>query len=193
MDICGYGLADLRGNCAVRFVAQQVYPNSFALAGIYEAGAQAMGSWVVVIVIGLLLLNEVLNETGIIRRVAYWFLTRKAARKSPWGFTFMFLLSGFAVGFFLDVTAAQVFMLALAKEIFEILGMTKEDKWTKVITIGLTFTVVITFAITPICHTLPILCMGIYSAIAQTSINWLSYMLIALRSESSSGLLCITF
>jgi len=161
------------------FIAQQVYPKPFALAGVYEAGAQSIGNWCVVIVIGLLLLNEVLNETGIIRRVAFWFLTRKAARRSPWGFTFMFLLSGFAVGFFLDVTASQIFMLALAKEIFEIVGMNKEDKWTKVITIGLTFTVVITFAITPICHTLPILFMGIYSAIAQVSVNWLSYMLIA--------------
>jgi di/tricarboxylate transporter len=91
----------------------------------------------------------------------------------------MFLLSAFVIRVFLDVTAAQIFMLALAKEIFEIGGMEKEDKWTKVITIGLSFTVIITFAITPICHTLPILFMGIYSAIAQAGINWLSYMLIA--------------
>lgn len=162
------------------FIAKEVYPGSFALAGVYEAGQQSLGNWCVVIVVGLLLLNEVLAETGIIRRVAFWFLTRKAAKKSPWGFTFMFLLSGFVVGIFLDVAAAQIFMLAIAKEIFEIVGMTKEDKWTKVITIGLSFTVIITFAITPICHTLPILFMGIYSAIAQTSVNWLSYMLIAI-------------
>ncbi len=162
------------------FIAQQIYPNSFALAGVYEAGMQSIGNWCTVIVIALLIFCEVLNETGIIRRVAFWFLTRKTARRSPWGFTFMFLLSGLVVGIFMDVAIAQVFMLALAKEIFSMLDMTKEDKWTKVITIGLSFTVVIAFAITPICHTLPILFMGIYGAIAQTAINWVSYMLIAI-------------
>ena len=91
----------------------------------------------------------------------------------------MFLLSALVIGIFMDVSIAQIFMLALAKEIFSMLGMEKEDKWTKVITIGLSFTVIIAFAITPICHTLPILFMGIYGAIAQTTVNWVSYMLIA--------------
>lgn len=162
------------------FIAKQVYPGSFALSGVYEAGQQSIGSWVIVIVIGLLLLNEVLSETGIVRRIAFWFLTRKAARKSPWGFTFMFLLAVFVIGCFLDVSIAQIFMLAIAKEVFAVVGMDKDDKWTKVITIGLSFTAIITFAITPICHTLSILFMGIYGAIAQTSINWLSFMLIAI-------------
>ena len=162
------------------FIAQDIYPNSFALAGIYEAGAQSIGNWCVVIVIGLLILCEVLNETGVIKRVAMWFLTRKTAMKSPWGFTFMFLLSAFVIGLLMDVAIAQVFMLALAKEIFGILGVDKNDKWTRVVTIGITFTVVMAFASTPICHTLPILFMGIFSAIAGTSVNWVSYMLIAL-------------
>ena len=65
---------------------KEVYPGSFALAGVYEAGSQSIGSWVVVIVIGLLLLNEVLSETGIVRRIAYWFLTRRAAKKRALGF-----------------------------------------------------------------------------------------------------------
>ncbi len=162
------------------FIAKDIYPGSFALAGVYEAGMQSIGNWCTVIVIALLIFCEVLNETGIIRRVAFWFLTRNTAKRSPWGFTFMFLLSALVIGIFMDVAIAQVFMLALAKEIFAVVGMEKEDKWTKVITIGITFTVVIAFAITPICHTLPILFMGIYGAIAQTSVNWVSYMLIAL-------------
>jgi hypothetical protein len=94
----------------------------------------------------------------------------------------MFLLSAFVIGFFLDVTAAQLFMLALAKEIFEIVGMEKEDKWTKVITIGLSFTVIITFAITPICHTLPILFMGSIPP-SRRRYHWLSYMLNAVPSD----------
>lgn len=161
------------------FVARDVYPGSFALAGVYEAGMQSIGNWVVVILIGLLIFCEVLNEAGIIKRIALWFLTRKTARRSPWGFTFMFLLAAFVIGLLMDVTTAQVFMLVLAKEIFDVLGLTKEDKWTRVVTIGITFTVVMTFGATPVCHTLSILFMGIYSDIVGASVNWISFMLIA--------------
>lgn len=73
--------------------ATEVYPNSFALASVYEAGMQSIGNWCVVIALGLLIFCEVLNKTGIIRRVALWFLTIKAAKKSAWGFTIMFLLA----------------------------------------------------------------------------------------------------
>lgn len=161
-------------------VATQVYPNSFALASIYEAGMQSIGNWCVIIVIALLIFCEVLSETGIIRRIALWFLTRKIAKKSPWGFTFMFLLAALVIGLFMDVSGAQVLLYALATEVFVILGISTEDKWAKVISIGIMVSVVIAFAITPICHTMPILFMGIYSAIAQTGINWLAYMAIAI-------------
>jgi sodium-dependent dicarboxylate transporter 2/3/5 len=161
------------------FVATDIYPGSFALAGVYEAGLQSFGNWCVVIVIGLLLLCEVYAETGVIKRIALWFLTRKTAMKSPWGFTFMFLLAALVIGLLLDVSCALIFMLALAKEIFTRLGLNEDDKWTRVITIGITFTVIMGFAATPICHTLPILFMGIYAAIAGVGVNWVSYMLIA--------------
>ncbi len=174
-------------------VAKEVYPASFSLAGVYEAGAQSFGSWCVVIVICLLIFCEVLNETGVIRRVAFWFLTTRTARKSPWGFTFMFMTASLVIGLFMDVSIAQIFMLALAKEIFELVGMDKDDKWTKVITIGLTFTVVLAFAATPICHTLAILFMGIYGAIAGVGVNWLAYMLVAVPVAIVIWLVMIAF
>lgn len=162
------------------FIATDVYPSSFALASVYEAGMQSIGNWCVVIALGLLIFCEVLNETGIIRRVALWFLTRKMAKKSPWGFTFMFLLASLIVGVFMDVTASQLLLFALAREVFDIVGAKQDDKWSKVISIGITFSVVLAFAATPICHTMPILFMGIYSAIAGVGINWLGYMAISL-------------
>ena len=157
------------------FIATDVYPNSFALASVYEAGEQSIGNWVTVIVIGLLIFCEVLNETGLIRRIAIAFITTKFARKGPWAFTFMFFLAAFIIGLFMDCTAVQILMFALATEIFQLLGVGTEDKWAKVMSIGVTFICVVTCAATPICHTMPILFLGIYSGIAGTAINWLGY------------------
>lgn len=160
---------------AFGFVAVDVYPNSFALASVYEAAEQSVGNWVTVIVIGLLLFCEVLAETGLIRRIALAFLTSKFARRGAWPFTFMFLLATFVIGLFVDCTAVQIFLFALATEVFQILGVETEDKIAKVISIGITLCVIFTCAATPICHTMPILFMGIYGAIAQTTVNWLAY------------------
>lgn len=174
-------------------IATDIYPNSFALASIYEAGQQSIGNWCVVIVLGLLLFCEVLNDTGIIRRVALMFLTSKTAKKSAWGFTRMFLLASLIIGLFMDVSAAQLLLFALSYEVFDILGITQEDKWAKVITIGLTFSVVLSFAATPICHTMPILFMGIYSSIAGVDINWLAYMGVALPAMIVIWLLMLAY
>lgn len=161
------------------FVAMDVYPKSTAMAGIYEAGAQSFGNWIILIVLGILIYVEVLNDTGIIRRMSLWFITRDAAKKGPWAFTFMFLLAAYVVGCFMNVTAAQLILFALAKEVFEITGMKTDDKWPKVITIGITFTVIIAYCATPFSHELSLLFMGIYGAIAGVPVNWLGYTLIA--------------
>ncbi len=174
-------------------IATKVYPNSFALASVYEAGMQSIGNWCVIIVIALLLFCEVLGQTGLIRRVALWFLTRKIAKKNPWGFTFMFLFASLIVAIFMDVTASQLLLYALATEIFELLGIEKEDKWAKVISIGIMISVVLSFAATPICHTMPILFMGIYSAIAGVTVNWLGYMAVALPCAIIIWLIMLCF
>ena len=158
------------------FIAWDIYPNSFALAPVYEAGMQSIGNWCVVICIALLLLCEVLSETGLIRRIALAFITSKIAKRSAWGFTFMFLLAAFVIGMFMDCTATQLLLFALATEVFKILDIGTEDKWAKVISIGMTFAIIFGFGATPFCHTMPLLFMGIYSGIAQTDVNWLSYM-----------------
>ncbi len=160
------------------FIAMDVYPASFALASVYEAAAQSWGNWVVVLVLGLLLLCEVLSESGLIRRIALAFLTSRFAKKGPWAFTFMFLLATFVIGLFIECNGVQVLLFALATEIFQMLGIGTEDKAAKVISIGITICVIISCAATPICHSMPLLFMGIYSAIAQTPINWIGYTAI---------------
>lgn len=162
------------------FHAFAIYPNSFQMHGIYEAGTQSFGNWIVIFVIGCLLLCVALQEVGSIRRLALWFVSRKFARKNPWTFTFMLLLSALVISLFLDVLPAQFFMLGVAHEMFCLFGFKKGEHWPKIIVVGITFTVILGFAMTPICHPLPILFMGIFSAISGTPVNFLSYMLLGI-------------
>ena len=92
----------------------------------------------------------------------------------------MFLFATMAISLFLDCVAAEFFMLGIAHEIFAIFGFKKGDKWPKYMVIGITFTVILAFAMTPICHTASILFMGIYSGITGQAANVLGYMLVGI-------------
>ena len=159
--------------------AQSVYPNSWQLSGVYEAGQQSFGNWITIFVIACLLVCYALQKSGTITRICMAFITSKSAHKNPKAFTFMFVLAALVISLFLDVAPAQLFVLAIAHEVFEILGFKKGDKWPKYMVICITYSAVIGFAMTPICHTLPILWMSIYSAITGVASNILLYVAIA--------------
>ncbi|MDR2487118.1 MAG: anion permease [Clostridiales Family XIII bacterium] len=166
--------------CLFAFQAQEIYPGSYQMAGIYESGIQSFGNWITLFVLGTLVLCQALDETGTIRRITMWFLTRDFAKKSPWNFTFMLWLSGLVVALFLDVTVAQIFMIKIAHELFKELGFRKGDAWPRTVIIGITFTAILGFTMTPICHTLPILFTGISASITGQPVNLLTYMLVGI-------------
>jgi di/tricarboxylate transporter len=66
-------------------------------------------------------------------------------------------------------------MFGIAHEMFKILGFKKGDRWPRYVMIMITFSAVIGFCMTPICHTLPILWMSIYSAIVGQPASIASY------------------
>ena len=133
--------------------AKEIYPNSWQTNGIYEAGAQSFGNWIVVFALGCLILCVALEESGIIKRIVMKFITSKSARTNAWMFSFMILAATMVISLFMDCVAAEFFMLGIVHEIFDMLGFKKGDKWPKYMVIAITFTVILAFAMTPICHT----------------------------------------
>ncbi len=159
-------------------IAKDIYPGSFQRAGIYEAGMQSFGSWIVLFVLGCLILTVALYKSGSINRIAYWFITRKTAKRGIWRFTYMFLLATLVIGCFTDALPVQIFMLGIAYEVFDDLGYKKGDMWPKVMVTGITFCAIISFVMTPISHPLPLLFIGIMEGIAGVKANLFLYMLV---------------
>lgn len=159
--------------------AMVVYPNSWQLAGVHEAGQQSFGNWITIFVLATLLVVYALEQAGTLRRICMAFITSKAARKGPWNFTFMLILAGLVIALFLDVSPAQLFMLGLAHEMFTILGFQKGDRWPRYVCVMITFSAILGFAMTPICHTLPILWMSIYGGIVGVPYSIVSYIVAA--------------
>lgn len=157
----------------------QIYPTSTQSAGIYEACMQSIGNWIPVFVIGCLIFCVLLEDVGILRRISYFFISRKAARRSGWSFSIFLLAAALLCVLFLDVTPVQLFFFAICEDIFLAFGFKKGDSWPKFIITSLTFVLVTGFVMTPICHTLSILWMGVYSAITGNPSSILEYTMLA--------------
>jgi sodium-dependent dicarboxylate transporter 2/3/5 len=160
--------------------ALEIWPSSMQTNGIYEAGMQSFGNWIALFALGCMILSLAIQESGLVKRITMWFLSRNIAKKSPYGFTVMFWIATFVIGSFMDCVAAQFFMLMIAHEIFETLGFKKGDAWPKYVVIGITFSIIISFAMTPISHTASLLFIGVYTGITGQPANFLSYMAVGI-------------
>ena len=160
--------------------ALEVYPNSWQLNGIYEAGMEAFGNWIALFAVGCMILSVALEKTGVVRRITFWFITRKSAKKSAYGLSIMFFLATLVVSAFLDCLVAQFLMISIAHEIFDLFGFKKGDQWPRYIITFMSFTVIIGFAMTPICHTAGLLFMAVYTGITGVTANILSYIAVGL-------------
>lgn len=107
-----------------------------AVSGVMKATAVIQGTfgdWMFSFLMGCMLVNYVLSETGLSRRIAIWFITRKFAQGRPWLIVTMFFLAMFVLGLGMTSSATCVMFCALAKEILDSTGYTREDRFSQML------------------------------------------------------------
>ncbi len=122
---------------------------------------QSWGSVMTVFVVATLLLNYAMTETGLIRRVAIWFITRKFLKGHPWMMLFMYFLSILLLGLVCTSSPIVVMYIAISEGIFDTLGYEgKEDKFTRSIVLAIGWVAQGAQAMTPIGHTMVLMVFG---------------------------------
>lgn len=147
--------------------------------------SNSLGNNTIAFLIFSCILTYSLSSTGLLKRIALWFVNLPIAKKSPWTFAALYFISILAIGSFIAPTVLFVLYFALAKEIYKINGMKPGNPYARMLMIGTAIMTSISCAMTPIAHTFPLMAIGYYEATFGESINWLSYMAIGL----SAGLL----
>lgn len=105
-----------------------------AVSGAMSATAAIKGSfgdWMFAFLMACMLVNHVLSETGISRRIAVWFITRKFVKGRPYIIVLMFFAAMFVLGLGMTSSATCVMFLALAKEILDTCGYDRKDKFSQ--------------------------------------------------------------
>ncbi|MDY4196356.1 MAG: SLC13 family permease [Peptoniphilaceae bacterium] len=139
----------------------------------------SVGNWIFSFVVASMIMTNALNESGFTTRLTIKILSMKAAKKSPWFFTFIYFGICFLVGAFMDQVPATAFFLAFTGEILEKIGYDSKSRYANVLIMGAVFAVNLGGAATPISHSLVILGLGIFEQAAGYSINLFDYMIYA--------------
>lgn len=149
---------------------------AYAMAGVYkldQAIVLSLGNPVFWLVLMSGLLISVLNECGVIKRVAIYFLSIESVRKNPWLFVGTLFLLTLAIGSIMDPTALIVVMVALTDEILVTLGIKKGERFGELIMLGILVFVGLSYGTTPVGHPVPVVMMSMFEDIAP--MNFLQY------------------
>lgn len=141
-----------------------------------EVWAGSIGHFVVITVISYMLLNVALSETGVIKRIAMWFVTRKFVQGRPYAFMAMFFGSNVLIGLFMDNISLAIIYIALTGELCATMGLKKGDPFYTCMYTGVMWGNVILSIASPIAHALPNIVMGLAEAqlgITITYAQWL--------------------
>ena len=144
--------------------------------------ANSLGNNTIAFLIFSCALTYALSTTGLLRRVALWFVNTPIAKKSPWAFAAMYFVSILVIGSFISPTVLFVLFFALAKEIYSINNLNKGDDYARMLMIGTAIMTSISCAMTPIAHTFPLMAIGFYESATGEVINWIDYMIIGVPS-----------
>lgn len=116
-----------------------------------------------------------LSKTSLIKRIALTFVNFKISQKNSYLFIFFFLLATLILGLFISPSVLFVILLPILNEIISLLNIEKDDKISKVLMLGLGFTVSISSGMTPIAHVFPILAINA----ANIEVSTFEYIAIA--------------
>ena len=143
-----------------------------------EVWAGSMGHFVVITVVSYMLLNVALSETGVINRMAMWFITRKFVQGRPYMFLTMFFGSNVLIGLFMDNMSLAIIYIALSAALCKQMGIEKGEPLYTCLFAGSMWGNVILSIASPIAHTLPNIIIGLCESQLGVTITYLQWLKI---------------
>lgn len=136
------------------------------------------GNYIIIFSITVMMINSAVEECGLAKHFALWFITRKAVKNRPYAFIALFLLADMILSYFMGLIAIVAIFMALAESICRDLGYGKDDKFTRCLYLGILWISVVGFGATPIGHSVPLTVMGLVEASLGEAIPVFKYMMV---------------
>ena len=138
----------------------------------------SFGNQILILIMACLVLNGILKATGVIEKVARWFVTRKFVQGRPKAFIAMFIFSNFFLGIFLEAMALMIIFIMIAETFLKEMGYKKGDPFYTAIMLGILWTNSVSAVGTPFSNALPLIMMDAVYAAHGVYITWGQWIMI---------------
>lgn len=161
--------------CIIALILTPLYTYSSALSG-------SMGGWITSFVLFSSIVTYTLRQTGFLKRVAVWFVTRPFAKRNPWLFLGLLFMAPLFIGSFMSPIPAFVVCLPIAEQIFSELKYERGDRFPQIVVLGILFFASLSTAATPIAHTVTTMALSLYENDMGLPINFVAYTVFGVVS-----------
>ena len=141
-----------------------------------EVWANSMGHFIFITILVYMIFNMCLAETGVINKIAKFFITRNFVKDRPFVFLGMFFLSHLCIGFFVDGVSLAAIYIGIIEEIAKNLKIKKGDPMYTVLMLGTLWTNCLLAIGSPIGHALPNIIIGLLESACGVSISYAAWM-----------------
>lgn len=107
------------------------------------------GAPTVVQIFFLMIFMAGLTERNLTVYIARWLMTRKLVEGRPWVFTFVMMLGSFLIACFINAFTSIFLFWPVLYGVFEDVGFKKEDRYPKIMLIGIVIASLIGFPVAP--------------------------------------------
>ncbi len=145
-----------------------------------EVWAGSMGHFVVITIITYFVLNVVLKETGVIHKIAIFFVTRNFVKGKPMAFFAMFFASNLVIGLFMDNISLAIIYIGIASQLCEEIGVKKGEPFYTCLFLGSLWCNVVYSITSPIAHAVPLIIMGLAESQLGLTISYVEWLKVGI-------------
>lgn len=140
---------------------------------------KSFGDPIVVMMLFIFVFCAAINHYGLSRFISLWFITRKCVARKPWFFSFTFLGSIMILGGLTSATPAALIGWSLLYSICDVCGYKKGEGYPTMMVFGIVYAAQLGMSLIPF-KSVPLVAIGAYEKMSGASIDYASYMLVAI-------------
>lgn len=150
------------------------------ICSVSDAFAKSWGNPFVAFIIFCFIFNAAMAETGLSRRIALWFITRKYVRGRPWVFMFSFLLAVLLMSAFSTSSAVAAVFLGIAEQVFANTGYKEGDDLTESMVCSIGWVDQVGQGVTPMSHGATLLGISLSLSLLGVEVSIIQYSIVGI-------------
>lgn len=153
---------------------------ALGITNVNELMSQFFGNSTVLFLVFSYMLAYALTESGILRRFALWFISKKATKSRPWVLISLLMMAALIISLVIVPSTMILILMPILLALFQQCGLQEGDKLPEAIVLLVAFVGSIGQGMTPIGHAHPVIALSVLGQITGYEISYADFMVFAI-------------